>query len=593
MENKNNKDVSKSIEREKVLRTRAKEKIYDLTDKSAKGLSNLKEYLNELEEDKKAEEINENLDNQEPEYESRLKTNENDSDVNQDNNSDNKLNNNSKIKTNINNEKAESNDKENSVKKTSKLKTNISNKIGFNDNQGKISKSVTTVSKIGKKIEKTKRGLTKVSSDLTKAISSDGTGTEYLKTSVKRLEQNASKKVMKNVKKPIKKGIKKITSPLTNKLKMALKEVMKKSIKVILTFIVSYAEIIIPVLFAFIIIFGSCSIFSSSSEGKNSYQTYMTNIQKEYDKEVDDFLKQNPDSISIGVRGSYGMVDWRSVFSLIQGLGEDSSFDLSEQKLLQKFKDAELFEKHYIIDQKVSTGKDELKTEKTIKVMVIVNPILEEYLEWINNNFISVNEYMQSKGTQILGQKELNASQIELINMLYASDDLYDEFDKKYKDHGIKFGSNTTTRNLNSNFYLKNSLATSGYKGQCTWYSLGRALESMNVKTPTGNAQTWTTKAIAMGLNTGNAPRVNSIVVMAGSKFGHVAYVESYDGKTIKISEGNVGNACYGKDDCNQVEYANNHANELVKDRTYNSFTEFKKSRMASGYYIVGFVYLD
>lgn len=593
MENKNNKDVSKSIEREKILRTKAKEKIYDLTDKSAKGLSNLKEYLNEIEEDKKAEETDENLDNQEPEYESRLKTNENDSDVNQDNNYDNNLNNNSKIKTNINNEKAESNDKENSVKKTSKIKTNISNKIGFNDNQGKFSKSVTTISKVGKKIEKTKRGLTKASSDLTKAISSDGTGTEYLKTSVKRLEQNASKKVMKNVKKPIKKGIKKITSPLTNKLKMALKEVMKKGIKMILTFIASYAEIIIPVLFAFIIIFGSCSIFSSSNESKNSYQTYMTNIQKEYDKEVDDFLRQNPDSISVGVRGSYGMVDWRSVFSLIQGLGEDSSFDLSEQKLLQKFKDAELFEKHYIIDQKVSAGKDELKTEKTIKVMVIVNPILEEYLEWINNNFISVNEYMQSKGTQILGQKELNASQIELINMLYASDDLYDEFDKKYKDHGIKFGSNTTTRNLNSNFYLKNSLATSGYKGQCTWYSLGRALESMNVKTPTGNAQTWTTKAIAMGLNTGNAPRVNSIVVMAGSKFGHVAYVESYDGKTIKISEGNVGNACYGKDDCNQVEYANNHANELVKDRIYNSFTEFKKSRMASGYYIVGFVYLD
>lgn len=593
MENKNNKDVSKSIEREKVLRTRAKEKIYDLTDKSAKGLSNLKEYLNELEEDKKAEETDENLDNQEPEYKSRLKTNENDGDINQDNNSSNNLNNNSKIKTNINNEKAESNDKENSVKKTSKLKTNISNKIGFNDNQGKFSKSVTTVSKIGKKIEKTKRGLTKASSDLTKAISSDGTGAEYLKTSVKRLEQNASKKVMKNVKKPIKKGIKKITSPLTNKLKMALKEVIKKGIKMILTFIVSYAEIIIPVLFAFIIIFGSCSIFSSSSESKNSYQTYMTNIQKEYDKEVDDFLKQNPDSISVGVRGSYGMVDWRSVFSLIQGLGEDSSFDLSEQKLLQKFKDAELFEKHYIIDQKVSAGKDELKTEKTIKVMVIVNPILEEYLEWINNNFSSANEYMQSKGTQILGQKELNASQIELINMLYTSDDLYDEFDKQYQDHGIKFGSNTTIRNLNSNFYLKNSLATSGYKGQCTWYSLGRALESMNVKTPTGNAQTWTTKAIAMGLNTGNAPRVNSIVVMAGSKFGHVAYVESYDGKTIKISEGNVGNACYGKADCNQVEYANNHANELVKDRTYNSFTEFKKSRMASGYYIVGFVYLD
>lgn len=589
MENKNN-DVSKSIEREQVLKTKANERGFDILDKASKGLSNIREKLTE--EDNQVEEEIIKTEEELEEYQSRLKTQEND----KENNLFDTLNNNtSKIKTNVNNENNanSSESKENKVQQTSKLKTNISKKIGFNENQGKISKSITIVSKTGKKIEKTKRNITKLSSDLERTTKGDGTGSEYLKTAAKRGGQNFSKKAINKINKPIKKGIKKITSPITNKLKVILKATAKKAIKAIITFIASYAEIIIPVLFAFILIFGACSIFSTSKETKTSYQTYMTNIQKEYDKEVDEFLKQNPDSISVGVRGSYGKIDWRSVFSLVQGLGEDSSFDLSEQKLLQKFKDAELLEKHYIIDQAVITGTGDFKIEKTIKVMIIVNPILEDYLNYINTNFYFVKEYMQSKKTFVMGQNSLNDYQKELVNMLYTSDNLFDEFDNQYKDYGIKYGENNTKRNLNSDSYLKNSLATSGYKGQCTWYSLGRSLESMNVQTPTGNAQTWLSSAIAMGLKTGSTPRANSVAVMAGSQFGHVAYIESYDGKTIKISEGNIGNACYGKDNCNQVEYANDHANELVKDRTYNSFSEFKSSRMKSGYYIVGFIYLD
>lgn len=584
MEGKNT-DISKSIEREQVLKTKVNEKGFDILDKTAKGLSNIKENLTE--EDNKEVKI----ENKE-EYQSRLKTNEN-KEINND--SDVENNNTSKIKTNISNESTinSSVEKEKTLQNTSRLKTNISKKIGFNENQEKISKTMTVVSKTGKKIEKAKRRITKISSDLERTTKGDGTGSEYLKTAVKRGEQNLSKKALNKINKPIKKGIKKVTSPITDKLKVALKEVSKKVIKTIITFIVSYAEIIIPVLFAFIVIFGSCTIFSTSKETKSSYQTYMANIQKEYDEEVDEFLKQNPDSISVGVRGSYGKIDWRSIFALVQGLGEDSSFDLSEQKLLQKLKEAELLEKHYIIDQTVTTKTGNLKNEKTIKVMIIVNPILEDYLNYIDSNFSFMKEYMQSKKTLVLGQNSLNDYQKELVNMLYTSDNLFDEFDNQYKDYGIKYGENTTKRDLNSDAYLKNSLALNGYKGQCTWYSLGRAIESMNIKTPTGNAQTWISSAIAMGLKTGNAPRANSIAVMAGSKFGHVAYIECYDGKTIKISEGNVGNACYGKDDCNQVEYANNHANELVKNRTYNSFSEFKNNRMASGYYIVGFIYLD
>ena len=283
MENINN-DVSKSIEREQVLKTKVNERGFDILDKASKCLSNIREKLTE--EDNQIEEEIIKTEEELEEYQSRLKTQEND----KENNLFDTLNNNtSKIKTNVNNENNanSSESKENKVQQTSKLKTNISKKIGFNENQGKISKSITIVSKTGKKIEKTKRNITKLSSDLERTTKGDGTGSEYLKTAAKRGGQNFSKKAINKINKPIKKGIKKITSPITNKLKVILKATAKKAIKAIITFIASYAEIIIPVLFAFILIFGACSIFSTSKETKTSYQTYMTNIQKEYDKEVD------------------------------------------------------------------------------------------------------------------------------------------------------------------------------------------------------------------------------------------------------------------------------------------------------------------
>ena len=136
-------------------------------------------------------------------------------------------------------------------------------------------------------------------------------------------------------------------------------------------------------------------------------------------------------------------------------------------------------------------------------------------------------------------------------------------------------------------------MATAGFKGQCTWYSFGRVLELFNKKMPTGDAQTWLSSAIAMGYETGTQPSYNSVVVLMGRKFGHVAYVEAYDGKTITISEGNVGNPCSNDDSCSQVEYANEHAEEMVRTKTYNSFDEYRKASKNSGLTIVGFIYLD
>lgn len=86
--------------------------------------------------------------------------------------------------------------------------------------------------------------------------------------------------------------------------------------------------------------------------------------------------------------------------------------------------------------------------------------------------------------------------------------------------------------NLDSSCY-SSSNPFRNYWGQCTWYAWGRALEKTGVALPyRGNAKTWTSGAV-------NTPRANSVVVWTGGTYGHVAFVEAYDGTNIYITEAN------------------------------------------------------
>lgn len=605
MEDKSKKDITKSIEREKLLSSYAKEKAFDILDKSAKGLSNLK---TEMQEEKQVKDDPSNSEKDEQnklnseisdgDYESRLKTNESTTPTDRIDSTEETV---SKIKTNINNDNAgkESFTSEAKVSK-SKLKTAVSNKIiktfSFNENQGKISKTVTVVSKTGKSVSSVGRKITRASKDLDTAISSDGTGREFLKTKAQRIEKKVAKKTVKPITKPIKKITKKATAPIKRKMAQALKIAMKKAIKLIVSAVCAIPEIIIPLAVVIFIVAFSSSIFGGS--GKNtvpSYQTYMQTIQASYDKEVDDFLKENPDGLVYGVRGNYGKIDWRVPLAIMQGTGAEITFDASEKDLLDKFKNAGLLEKHTILEKTITTkGYNDVEETKTVKMLVIQNSGLDEYLEWCNSNFSIIKTFLNNKRVILFNTNTFDNYQLELIRSLYTSDNFFDEFDNQYKDITIKYGTNTKARNLNSdNYNSKNTLATSGFKGQCTWYSFGRSLESMNKETPTSNAETWISNAIAMGYNTGTQPHANSIAVQVGTSSGHVAYIESYDGTTITVSEGNVGNACSGNKECSQVEYANEHANELVRTKTYDSFLAYKKAVESNGKYLFGFVYLD
>lgn len=74
--------------------------------------------------------------------------------------------------------------------------------------------------------------------------------------------------------------------------------------------------------------------------------------------------------------------------------------------------------------------------------------------------------------------------------------------------------------------------------GYCTWYVKNR--RGASLPNGLGNANTWYSRAAAMGMAVGSTPRPGAVGTSTGGWLGHVVYVESVnpDG-TINISEMN------------------------------------------------------
>jgi len=607
--NKTERDVKKTLDRLSISTNSVSNHTFKTIDKISRHLSEIQYEEKQsrlLTSSNKDSENSETQDNSKVKDESNLKTNVSSSkEISTNVNSQNINNKNSKdiqsnLKTNKNENELDNLDNNDKIKneRITKLKTLVSktsNKIfKFDEHQGNISKATTIISKSGSKVARLGTKVTKTSRELNKMLSSDGTGLEYLQDKVNR---NIKNKVSKTIKKRTKKIRNKINKTIGKKLVHVLKIIVVKLLKLLISILSMLAEFIIPISFILIIIIFLTTVFGvgGSEEMIQNYKNYMIEVQQEYDSKVDNFLKNNPDGIAIGVNGEYGRIDWRIPLSILSGTGAYLEFDEYEKKLLDKFKDNDLFEKHQIIEQTIAT-EDDLgnKIDRKIKVLVITNPTYEDYIEWCKDNFSYINDFFVEKNITSESNVFFTTEQIELIDLLYNSSDFQELLGADFETKTPVYGKNETIANLNSNSYnSKNILATSGFKGQCTWFAHGRALELFNKKMPSGNAQTWLNSAIAMGYETGTQPAVNSIVVLAGRKFGHVAYVEAYDGKSITISEGNIGNPCSNSDLCSAVEYANEHANELVRIRTYSSYQEYRRINKNSGAIIVGFIYLE
>lgn len=348
MKDNTERDVKRSIDRLSTLSSEASSHAFKSVDKIAKKASDFIENRS----------IEQSLAEKEKEVESRLKTskyvqeNNNETDLSTEGNNDST----SKLKTNVNNDTSsttnsqeekdvETKDSDNDIPKKSKLKTVVekTNKkiFKFNDNQGKVSKVATTISKGGEKVSKAGRTIVRTSRELNKAMSENGSGVDYINEKITRkIKTKASNKIKKKTKKVASKIGKKFNQTIGKKLFQVAKTIVMKLIKMLISLLAALAEFIIPLALILIIIISVCSIFGStmSESSLSSYQQYMNSIQEEYDKKVDKFLEENPDGEVFAVGGSYGRIDWRIPLSIMQGTGAELEFDQTEKDLIQKFK---------------------------------------------------------------------------------------------------------------------------------------------------------------------------------------------------------------------------------------------------------------
>ena len=98
-------------------------------------------------------------------------------------------------------------------------------------------------------------------------------------------------------------------------------------------------------------------------------------------------------------------------------------------------------------------------------------------------------------------------------------------------------------------FNTANPFRAGGYIGQCTWYCWSKAnakaeaYPDRNLDTsyiPTSSAYKWYNEVSSS--HKGSTPKNDCIAVWegpTGEKNGHVAYVETWDGKTVCYSEAN------------------------------------------------------
>ena len=169
---------------------------------------------------------------------------------------------------------------------------------------------------------------------------------------------------------------------------------------------------------------------------------------------------------------------------------------------------------------------------------------------------------LETKKTELAGQQAAASSAAATYASLMPSEAVY--LPPSIGEGGGSAGNASGIVNFYSGYYQSpyNIISNVNLTGQCTWFVHGRAGEvfggAYRNSIPTGNANTWYSAA---GLPKGGTPRSQSIIVWGSGSYGHVAYVESYDGVTIRITEGNVnhplGGLTYGATLADGIAYSN------------------------------------
>ena len=279
-----------------------------------------------------------------------------------------------------------------------------------------------------------------------------GTSSRIMTKPIKKVTDKVSNKITKETIKYTKKVTKKIGTKISERLSKKVisktTNVMIRIMKLLVKLMAKAVELILsmlpqiaPILIILVVVAAFCSFFGigMSEDTRKSYENYMISTQQSYDETTVEFY--NSGKIVDGTIEGKGMINWRAPLSILQMLNGDLKYDNAETTILDKFKNAELYEKisdaSYTYEREtdeIDDNGNKIKETVTETKKVVKNPSLEDYITWCNNNFNTINQYKNEKGLEVdWNQKSFTNDEIEQIKMLYNSNSFFELFSSEFK----------------------------------------------------------------------------------------------------------------------------------------------------------------
>lgn len=301
--------------------------------------------------------------------------------------------------------------------------------------------------KIPDRIATAIKGLKIINTGTTKAIKtgksiSTGLNTNTLKSfesSSTKLNNKAIKKIGNKLTKNARKKIASGTTNILIKTTKVLAQIMANLSKMIISMLPSIA----PAIIIIIIIVCFCSFFGlgMNDDTMKKYEEYMISMQNAFNQIT--VPAYNNGKIVEGTIEGKGMINWRASMSIIQMLNGELNYDDAEKNLLKEFEKANLYEQikeeTYTYEKTTtetdSDGNVKTKTETITETkLVVVNPSLDDYINWCNNNFDKINKYKKKKKIAYdENQTSFTENEIEQIKLLYGSNSFFDLFSEDFK----------------------------------------------------------------------------------------------------------------------------------------------------------------
>lgn len=341
-------------------------------------------------------------------------------------------------------------DSVNNIDTSSNLDNKVDNLVNKNS---KIPKRIATAIKGAKFINNTTNKVIKTGKTINTGLNEGGlksfenTSSRIMTKPVKKVANKVTGKATNLVAKGTKKVVKKVGTKVVQKtthLMIKLMQLIIKLIASVMKLIISMLPEIAPVIIILVVIVAFCSFFGlgMSEDTKKEYEQFMISVQNEYDKQTVEYYNQG--KIVQGTIEGKGFINWKAPLAIIQMLNGDLVYDNAEKELLNAFKNAGLYEKiseeTYTYEKEIEvTNRDGTKTKQKTTVTetkkIVSNPSIDDFINWCNSNFNTINKYKKAKKIKYDSkQTKFTDSEIEQIKLLYNSNQFFDLFSGEFKE---------------------------------------------------------------------------------------------------------------------------------------------------------------